>query len=127
MRRTLAALLVFCSLTVAGTAFAGDFVPIVPLPNPSGGVSTDAGSLGEYLNAGFTLALAVGAVFAVINIGIGGFEYMMSEAVTKKGDGRTKIMQSLFGLIILLVVYLVLFVINPDILNLDLFRSRPST
>jgi hypothetical protein len=97
------------------------FIPISPIPDANGGQITDSSTLADYVNAAFKLALAAGAVVAVINISIGGFEYILSEAVSSKGDGKKRIQQSLYGLAILLLVYLILFVINPDLVSLRLF------
>ncbi len=113
------------TLLSTGTALAAvdyNFVPIAPLPAPGGGVATESGSIPAYIDAAFQIALAVGAVFAVINIAIGGFEYILSEAMTNKADGKKRIQQALAGLLILLMVYLILFVINPEILSLDFLK-----
>jgi hypothetical protein len=101
-------------------AYAGDptFVPITPLPSLSGGGLATDGSLVAYINTIFEYALIAGAGLAAIYIGIGGFEYIFSEALESKRDGRLRIIHALLGLMILLLVTLVLFIINPDIISL---------
>ena len=106
----------------APTAFAGEgFVPIAPIPTASGELSAST-SLEEYINAAFNIALTAGAVLAVIMIAWGGFEYMLSQTLPGQKDGRARIQSALFGLAILLVVYLVLYIINPDIVSLNIFE-----
>lgn len=127
--RTILISVLLVGLGTASVAFAaggieGSFQPIAPLPAPGGGVATESGSLDQYINAAFQIALGIGAAMAVINIGIGGFEYMMSDVVTAKGEGRKRITSALYGLLLLLMVYIILYVINPDILSLKLFPAQ---
>ncbi len=88
-----------------------------------GGELATSGSLSQYLNALFQLALAGGAVLAALFIAIGGFEYMLSEAMESKRDGKMRIMHALYGLAILLSVTLILYVINPDLICLNIFEQ----
>lgn len=111
-------LFVALAFTQASVAFASQFVPIAPLPNPGGGGLATSGTLSQYVNALFRIAIGVGATLAVIFIAIGGFEYIFSEAMDTKKNGRTRITQALLGLGILLIVTLVLFIINPDLISL---------
>ena len=112
-------LILILSLVPLTLAFAADFVPIAPIPNPiGGGLATDNG-LPQYVNSLFQIAIAVGAALAAIFIAIGGFEYIFSEAMDTKKNGRTRITQALFGLAILLLVTLVLYVINPELIKLS--------
>lgn len=124
------------ALSCAQIAFAGeptlgegDFVPIVPIPMPGGGSQTitSGGSLGAYINAIFTLSISVGAALAAIYIAIGGFEYIFSEAMANKQEGRTRIVHALYGLMILLLVTITLYIIGgADFIDLQLFNERPS-
>lgn len=127
MRRALiATLIVFISsaqVALAATLGKGDYVPIAPIPMGPGGQPATSGSLSQYLNALFQLALAGGAVLAALFIAIGGFEYMLSEAMESKRDGKMRIMHALYGLAILLSVTLILYVINPDLICLNIFEQ----
>lgn len=111
-------------VALAATLGKGDYVPIAPIPMGPGGELATSGSLTQYLNALFQLALAGGAVLAAIFIAIGGFEYMLSEAMESKRDGKMRIMHALYGLAILLSVTLVLYVINPDLICLNIFEQN---
>src|SRR3989344_3148463 len=57
------------------------------------------------------------AVLAVIMIVIGGIEYMTSELVSSKEQGKEKIQGALLGLLIAVGAYALLNTINPDLLN----------
>lgn len=104
-----------------------NFQPIValPLPGQSGGL-TGQTPINEYLTGVFRLAITVSVVLAVIMIIIDGFKYMTSEAVGNKKDALAGIRSALFGLILLLATYLILFIINPSILCLSLFNPAGS-
>lgn len=116
-------------LTTAQIAFAdpslggADFVPISPIPDPTRGGQATSGNLAQYIDALFKLALAAGAALAAIYIAIGGFEYIFSEAMESKKNGRARIVNALFGLGILILVTIILFVINPQIININLFSA----
>lgn len=94
------------------------FVPIVPLPSTQGGGIATSFGLNAYLNTLFEYAIVAGAGLAAIYIAIGGFEYIFSEAMESKKNGRLRIVNALFGLFILLLVTIVLFIINPDLVSL---------
>lgn len=83
----------------------------------SNGVSTDGGQLGTFLGQAFQFGLAVAAALAVVMIVWGGVEIMLSESVFKKEDGKKKIQDAIYGLLLALVSWLILYIINPEILN----------
>jgi succinate dehydrogenase/fumarate reductase cytochrome b subunit len=116
------ALLTLYIIATTGAALAAPFIPIAPIPNPIGGGLATDNKLPQYVNALFQIAIAVGAALAAIFIAIGGFEYIFSEAMDTKKNGRTRITQALLGLGILLLVTLVLFVINPELIKLDALK-----
>ena len=128
----LIALLVLPGVLFVGTAMAADvpqgigdrkFVPITPIPGFKGGQATD-GTLADYINAVFKLSLAAGAALAAIYIAIGGFEYIFSEAIESKKDGRLRIIHALYGLAILLLVTIILYIIGgAKAINLDIFPT----
>lgn len=84
-----------------------------------------SGSLPEFFNALFTFALSAGGILAVIMIAYGGFLYLWAGAdnpgtLTK---AKNKIRGAIIGLVLLLSIYLILYQINPQLLNLDIFNS----
>ena len=104
------------------------FYPIVSLPLVGQGTSlTNNTSINEYLAGVFRLAISVAAVLAVIMIVVDGFKYMTSEAIGNKKDALSGLRDALFGLVLLLASYLILFIINPSILCLSLFNPAGSS
>ena len=80
-------------------------------------------TLAAFFSAMFTAALAIGATLAVLRLGYAGFMYMTSDVWGNKHHATEIIQQAVLGLLLLLAVYLILFQINPDILNLDILQS----
>ena len=95
----------------------GAFVPLT-----NGGVpGISAGSsFSDFLNAAFKIGLAVAATLAVVMIVIGGFEYMGRESIFAKTEGRERIQNAVIGLLIALLIWLILYTINPNLLNFNI-------
>ena len=74
----------------------------------------DGITLPEYINAIYKYLLSFGLVLSGILLAIGGFQYI----VGKPGEGKTMIINSITGIILLSSVYLILQTINPATLNL---------
>ncbi|KKT75271.1 MAG: hypothetical protein UW71_C0005G0026 [Parcubacteria group bacterium GW2011_GWB1_44_7] len=93
-----------------------DYVPLVTLPGAS-----EAGkpltNTGEYIKGAFNLAIGIAAVLAIIMIIIGGIQYMGTESIGGKGAGLKKIKDAVLGLLLALGSYVLLFTINPSLVN----------
>ena len=98
---------------------------LAPLPNPEGGelsnidVSGD-NALGQYLNIIIKLAIGLAAVLAVVMIVMGGIQYMTTELVSGKEDGKRRITNAVLGLLVALGAWLILYTINPNLLSTTL-------
>jgi hypothetical protein len=77
-------------------------------------------NLGVYLNLMIKLFIGICAVLAVVMIVIGGLQYMTTELVSSKEEGKERIIHAILGLILALAAYTLLFTINPDLLNTEL-------
>lgn len=71
----------------------------------------------DYVKAFIKVMIGLAGVLAVLFIVIGGFQYMSSDAVFKKQEGKKKITRALWGLLLVLGSVLILQTINPNILN----------
>ena len=109
------------TLTLAApVALAQGFTPIAPIPglNDMSGVATEGG-IAKFLGNLYIFCIGIAVVLAIIMIIWGGVEYAFSEVVTNKTEGRKKIVNALFGLVLVLSPVLVFTIINPAILNLN--------
>ncbi len=80
-------------------------------------VSAGTNPLGAFLSQAFQFGLAIAAALAVIMIVWGGVEIMTTDSWTGKSSGKQKIQDAIWGLLLALVSWLILYTINPDILN----------
>ena len=73
---------------------------------------------GYYINGLLTLGIGLATVLAVLMITIGGFQYITTDSFMQKSEGKKKIQDSLMGLGLILVSYLLLGTINSDLLKI---------
>ena len=98
---------------------------LAPLPNPdnpnqpfsSFDPKATTNPLGTYLNLIIKLIIGISAVLAVVMIVIGGLQYMTSELISSKEEGKERIKDALLGLLIALGAWALLNTINPNLLN----------
>ena len=95
-----------------------DYTPLAPLPDLAPGV--DNGSFTYFIQNSFYLLIGVAGVLAVIMIMLGGIQYMSTDAIGGKEEGKEKITKALLGLLLAIGAWLILNTINPNILSLDL-------
>ncbi|OGG45009.1 hypothetical protein A2673_02880 [Candidatus Kaiserbacteria bacterium RIFCSPHIGHO2_01_FULL_50_13] len=79
--------------------------------------------LATFINNAFKIAISVGAILAVMRIAWAGYLYIASDLWPSKQKGREILQDVALGLLLLIAVYIILYQINPDILNLDAIRS----
>src|SRR3989338_5310874 len=104
-------------------ARAVEYNLIQPLP----GVQK-VSSFPEYIASILPFILSLAAVLAVVMIVVGGVEYAVSLSEEGKKNARGRINSAIFGLLLALVSYLILYTINPDLTKLKLdITALPST
>ncbi len=85
------------------------------------GISGTEFSLPEYIAAVYKLAIWIVGLSALFMFLLGAFMYMLSAGNTSKmGSGKDIMQDALIGLVLALASYLILYVINPDLLKLKL-------
>lgn len=91
----------------------------------------NAVTLESFLAATFRFSLIAAGVLALIMISIGGLQYMSTDAISSKSEGKERIKNAIYGLLLAYSSYLILNIINPDILSFKFFdgqqNNRPST
>lgn len=107
-------------LGLASHASAQGFVPLAPIPGLTEGGAANSGNLAEFFNNLYKYLIGLAAVLAVIEIIWGGLEISTQDSVSKQQDGKERIRQAIFGLVLVLSPVLVFSIINPSILNLSL-------
>ncbi len=103
-----------------------DYTVLVPLPGttkcttPSDDPAKCTTTLSQYLPAAFNLAVGIAVALAFIYITIGGVMYATSDALSGKSQGRDYITNALIGLLLVIGSYVILWTINPKILDITI-------
>lgn len=115
------------SVLLAMPAAAEDmsYTLLAPLPGLTTTLS-DNNILGTYVPAIFKLAVGISITIAVLMVVIGGFQYMSSDALMKKEEGKKRIQNSISALLLILFAWLILYTINPNLIKMDL-DIKPAT
>src|SRR3989344_614376 len=81
---------------------------------------TQESNLGHYLNLLFKTLIGLAGGLSVLIITVSGLQYILSEIPGVKTSAKERITEAMVGLILALAAYLILYTINPDLVNLDL-------
>jgi len=76
-------------------------------------------NVNQYISYMYKFSLALAVFLAIFMIIWGGFEYMLSEAITSKKDAKDRINHAVFGLVLALVSFLVLQTIDPRLVRIQ--------
>ena len=85
---------------------------------PVGGL-TECLTLMQYLNGVFLIVIGIAGVLAVVMIVVCGIRMMMSGSVSGKAEAKGCITNALFGLLIAIGAWAILYTINPELLKND--------
>lgn len=117
--------IVFIYIFSQETAFAQQqYTLLVPLPGATGQMTQT--TLGPYIANAFTLAIAIAAALAFVMITFGGITYATSDAITGKQKGRDFVTNAIYGLLLVIGAYAILYTINPNMLSFNLTLGTPS-
>ncbi len=97
------------------------YVPLAGVPL----VDSKSPTVVGYLNALFTLSIAVAAIFAMFRIVMAGFKYMMaSDSWGSKEEAKSDITAVITGLVVLLLSFIILAQINPELVKLTILQAK---
>lgn len=101
-------LLLFCGIPFFASA-ANENIP--------GQGSTD--DLVTYLDYLYNFGIAIAAILAVFMIAMGAFGYIFTSAgnASKMIDAKGGILNAIVGLVLVVIAFLLLFIINPDLVK----------
>ncbi len=105
------------------SAQAPQYVPLVGIPNVPAGTN----SIPTYINAIYLLTITLGSLYGVLRIAWAGVKYSLSDIVTDKETAKKDIKGVLLGLAILLIPFIVLRTINPNLTSLNILQSARQT
>ena len=102
-----------------------DFTALNPIP----GVIDEAAAKdpSKFFNGMFMFGISIAAFLAVLMIAVGGIQYMSTDAVSGKSEGKERITYAVMGLLLVLFSWILLRQINPEILNFDFLNTSSSS
>lgn len=98
----------------------------IPLTGDDEILPSENASFSDLVKQLFNWGIAIAIILAIMYIVIGGIQYMTTDAVFDKGEGREKISSAIGGLILALATFLILQTINPQIVGLN-FTVTPGS
>lgn len=125
MKKTVLFTILFCLFALVPHVFAEGFVPLAGIPNLTEGVAADTAGLANFFNNLYKFLIGAAAIIAIVEIILGGLQISSQDSISKQGEGRERIQQAIFGLILVLSPVVVFSIINPSILNLSLDSLTP--
>lgn len=104
-----------CCLLIAGSVLAADYTLEEPFLKGKTKVSGPA----EYIHDLFVWGLGMVGLVALVAVAYGGFVYLVSGgSETTKSYAKEIIWGAIYGLLLLFCSYLILYIINPDLVKL---------
>ncbi len=103
-----------------------EYTVLAPLPGTTKGGCTTGDcktDLPVYLGGVYRLIIGLSFTLAFAMIVFGGIQYLSTDAVSGKSDGRKRIEDALWGLIIILSAYLLLETIDKSLLQLTFLQG----
>ena len=123
MKKTFLAIL-FCLFALPVLAQETEYKLLAPLPgyvatNPDGETTAS-----KYLKGIFSFTIAIAGGIAVLMIIYGGIKYMSTDAFSGKDEAKGIIESAIWGLVLTIGAWLILYTINPKLVNFDLSIAR---
>ena len=122
MKRIFLLIIVYCLLfTPVFAQKATDYELLAPIP--LSGVDqgdTEKATAKTYIEGIFTLIIAIAGGLAVLKIIFGGIQYMSTDAFQGKSEAKSTIQNAIWGLLLAIGAWLILFTINEDLVNFNL-------
>lgn len=116
MKKLLLAILIVLPLISGAQGF--DYTPLAPIPQITEGADTV--NVSDFIPGAITLGIGIAGALSVIFIMIGGIQYMTTDAYSGKSDGKETIRNAIFGLLLAIGSYAILYTIDEDLVRLDL-------
>jgi hypothetical protein len=95
----------------------------IPLSDPAGAPDTTT-TASKFFQGIVPLIIALAGALAVLMIIIGGIQYMSTDAIGEKSEGKERIRNAIGGFILIISAWLILYTVNPKLIEFNL--SIPS-
>lgn len=130
MKKTFLLLFVFYLLSTTipmPVQGAAEYELLAPIPlDGADSMPADKTTAERYIKGIFTLIIAIAGGLAVVRIIFGGILYMSTDAFEGKSDAKNTIQNALWGLLLAISAWLILYTINPDLIEFNLTIPPPT-
>lgn len=109
--------IIFSASVVVFAQDATEYELLEPLPFVSS--SDGRTTVNKYIPGIIQLIIALAGALAVIKIVFGGIQYMSSDAITGKENGKKHIWDAIWGLVLIISAWLILYTVNPNLVNFN--------
>ena len=90
----------------------------IPIPGLAQTITIDGDTIGTYISAVYKFFVGALAIIAVVMIMIGGFQWLMAAGSAEKvSQAKETIFGAIIGLVLALTSYLLLYTINPNLVQ----------
>jgi hypothetical protein len=120
MKKLILALIILAFLVLPVFDFAQAYTLLEPLPGLKATDQTKGVTLSDYLGWLFPFVISAAAILAVLMIVIGGIELMAGGNEKLRTDAKDRIWSAIWGLLLALSAWLILSIINPNLVNMEL-------
>jgi len=123
MKKIFLLFVVCCVLIVTVPSFAAEtpYTLLAPIPlDGAGAGDTQTTVASQYIRGVFMLIIGLATGLAVIMIIYGGIKYMSTDAFAGKSEARETIQNAIWGLLLVIGAWLILYTINPKLVNFNL-------
>ncbi|KND48537.1 MAG: hypothetical protein AB200_02305 [Parcubacteria bacterium C7867-005] len=100
-----------------------DYTPLAELPGTTR-PGTGAVNAATYIPGIIKLTIGVAGALSVLMIIFGGIQYMSTDAISGKSDAKERIQNAIYGLVLAIGSYTILYTINPNFVKIDLGLTR---
>src|SRR3989338_10581853 len=105
-------------------AQATEYGLLAPLHGVTVAGSQATSTFASYIPGIFNLVIGIAGVLAIVMIIYGGIQYMSTDAFQGKSEAKNTISQAIWGLILTISAWLILYTVNPNLVNLNLNIER---
>ena len=128
-------LVISAIFSLSATVFAQlQYTPLAPLPGTTVGTNCNTSDpvndpnckvgVSSYIPAIFKLSIAIAGILAVLMMVVGGVQYLSTDAISGKEEGKEKIQNALWGFLLAIGAFIILNTINPGLLSFDLGKYQ---
>ncbi|MBA3285686.1 MAG: hypothetical protein H0U27_11595 [Nitrosopumilus sp.] len=108
----------FTNVSSAGTTGTTTYQLLAPILDSEGKEVKNV-DFPTYLRYMFIILISLASVIAVLMIVLGGVKYMTTDAYSGKQEGKEIIKRTLWGMILIIASWLIIYTINPGAINLN--------